>query len=92
VARDQGGWESPRIEEHFERYVIRVLDEYKAPGALVADAETSRSSHTFKSYLNREWPPGKSSYPAALKVMRTNAARPRQGRTTRFTRGVRMRW
>ena len=65
----RGGWENAKTEDHFERYVARVVDAYgervrwwltiNEPVVLV-----------YKSYLIGQWPPGKSDYPTAFKVVR----------------------
>lgn len=67
---EQGGWENPRIEEWFERYVTRVSDEYRD---LVKWWITLNEPvvQVFKGWLLGQWPPGrKDDYPTAFQVVR----------------------
>jgi beta-glucosidase len=66
----RSGWENPRIEHYFNRYVERVVHAY---GPLVRWWLTLNEPvvQVFKGWLIGQWPPGKSQdYPAALKVLR----------------------
>ena len=65
----KGGWESDAIEDHFERYVSRVVAEYRdlATWWITLNEPVV---HTFKSYIYGQWPPGKRDYPAAFRVVR----------------------
>jgi beta-glucosidase len=66
---EEGGWESPKIEDYFSRYIEKVADAY---GSRVRWWITLNEPvvHTFKSYIIGQWPPGKESYPSAFKVVR----------------------
>ena len=66
---EQGGWENPAIERHFERYCAHVLDTL---GDLAHWWITLNEPvvHVFKSYVIGQWPPGKRDYPAAFRVIR----------------------
>lgn len=66
---EAGGWEHPKIEELFERYVTRVLTEYQD----LADIWITLNEpmvHVYKSYVLGQWPPGKQDFPAAIRVTR----------------------
>ena len=66
---DKGGWESPKMEDYFHRYVERVLDSY---GDRVRWWITLNEPmvHTFKSYILGQWPPGKRDFRAGVAVVR----------------------
>jgi len=66
---EKGGWESPEIEKYFVRYVDRIVAAY---GKQVRWWVTINEPvvHTFKSYILGQWPPGKTSYPRAIRVLR----------------------
>jgi beta-glucosidase len=66
----KGGWESPEVGRHFERYVARVVAEY---GPLVRWWITLNEPvvQAFKGWILGQWPPGKSQdFGTALKVVR----------------------
>ena len=66
---DMGGWENPKVVEYFVRYTRKVV-EYL--GDLVQDWITINEPNVFAltSYLTGEWPPGKTSIPAYLRVLK----------------------
>ena len=68
----KGGWECGTVEDHFERYVDRVVEAY---GDRVRWWLTMNEPavHVFKSYVIGQWPPGKQDYPAALASLRSQA-------------------
>ena len=69
-AAAQGGWENPRIEEWFARYVTRVSDEYRD---LVKWWITLNEPvvQVFKGWLLGQWPPGKvDDYATAFQIVR----------------------
>ncbi len=66
---ERGGWEDPAIEALFERLVTRVVGEYRHLARRWITINEPVVA-VFKGYLVGEWPPGKSSYPAALAAIR----------------------
>ena len=65
-----GGWESPEIEKHFERYVKRVVDAFHdlVPYWITINEPVVQA---FKGWLLGQWPPGKvDDYAGAFKVIR----------------------
>jgi beta-glucosidase len=67
---DRGGWENPEVEKLFERYVSRVLDEYKdlARWWITLNEPVVQA---FKGWLLGQWPPGKTDdFATALQVVR----------------------
>lgn len=66
----KGGWENPKIEDYFLRYVERVARDY---GDLVRWWITLNEPvvQVFKGWLLGQWPPGRvGDYPRALMVIR----------------------
>lgn len=66
---DLGGWENPRMVDWFDAYAKRLV---RALGADVRHWITFNEQNvfTFKGYLEKSWPPGKSSLRSAWKVIR----------------------
>jgi beta-glucosidase len=65
----KGGWEHPRIERYFARFVQRVAHEF-GPAVKYWITLNEPVVQVFKGYLIGQWPPGKSEWPAALTVLR----------------------
>jgi beta-glucosidase len=67
---EQGGWENPRIEQWFARFVERVAAAYagRVRWWLTLNEPVV---HVFKGWIIGQWPPGKTDYPTAFKVVRT---------------------
>jgi len=66
----QGGWEHPRIEELFSRFVDRMVREY-APLVRWWITLNEPVVQVFKGWLIGQWPPGKSqAWAPALLVLR----------------------
>ncbi len=65
----KGGWEHPRMERYYARYVKHVLEQL---GPLVRWWITLNEPvvQVFKGWLIGQWPPGKVDWAAALKVLR----------------------
>ncbi|TMQ51114.1 MAG: glycoside hydrolase family 1 protein [Candidatus Eisenbacteria bacterium] len=66
---EKGGWESDDIERRFERFVVRVVEEYRELARWWVTLNEP-VVHVFKSYVIGQWPPGKQDLRAAVKVMR----------------------
>ena len=65
----KGGWEHGRIERYYARYVRRVMDEL-GPLARYWITLNEPVVQVFKGWLIAQWPPGKTDWAAALKVLR----------------------
>lgn len=66
---EQGGWRNPQTIGHFVRYVERVTQEL---GDLVTLWCTINEPvvYAYMGYLRGVWPPGRQSFPEAIKVLR----------------------
>jgi beta-glucosidase len=65
----RGGWESPRMERFYSRYVRHVMSEL-GPLARYWITLNEPVVQVFKGWLIGQWPPGKVDWAAALKVLR----------------------
>ncbi len=65
----KGGWENPAMERHYARYVKHVMAAL-APHARWWITLNEPVVQVFKGWLIGQWPPGKTDWPAALKVLR----------------------
>lgn len=66
---DMGGWENPKSVEYFARFTHTVVENL---GDLVQDWITINEPNVYAMgcYLTGEWPPGKKSIPAYLRVLK----------------------
>jgi beta-glucosidase len=65
----KGGWENPKIEGLFARYVGVVVDACKDLARWWITINEPLVI-VFKGYVIGEWPPGKKEFPVAMKVVR----------------------
>ena len=66
---ERGGWECPEIEALFERFVSRVVTEYRDLARRWITINEPVVA-VYKGYIVGEWPPGKSGFPPALAAIR----------------------
>ena len=66
---ERGGWENPAIEALFERFVRRVVHDYRDLARRWITINEPVVA-VYKGYMAGEWPPGKRSVPVALAAVR----------------------
>ena len=66
---ERGGWELPEIETLFERYVERVVGEYRGLASWWITLNEP-VVQAFKGWVVGDWPPGKREWPGAIKAVR----------------------
>ena len=70
---DMGGWENPDSPELFRRFTLQVLQEL---GHLASDWITINEPNVYAlgGYVSGDWPPGKTSIPSYLRVLKNMIA------------------